>query len=100
MGTENNPLGQFLEVPGAKTALAVSAAKAGFSFEFVNEVRKHGNLGQGIYVDPGRDVVGVYFSTYGYISPVNDTVVAWFCTSDGSNHEGTIARAIVKRLKQ
>jgi len=24
---------------------------------------KHGNLGQGIYVDPGRDVVGVYYST-------------------------------------
>jgi hypothetical protein len=61
---------------------------------------KHGNLGQGIYVDPGRDVIGVYFSTNGYISPVNDTVVAWSCTSDGSNHEGTMARAIVKRLKQ
>ncbi|MEL6767374.1 MAG: serine hydrolase domain-containing protein [Pseudomonadota bacterium] len=28
---------------------------------------KHGNLYQGIYVDPGRDVVGVFFST----SPVN-----------------------------
>jgi hypothetical protein len=24
---------------------------------------KHGNLAQGIYVDPARDVVGVYFST-------------------------------------
>lgn len=28
---------------------------------------KHGNLYQGIYTDPGRDVVGVYFAT----SPVN-----------------------------
>jgi hypothetical protein len=48
----------------------------------------------------GRDVIGVYFSTNGYISPVNDTVVAWSCTSGGSNHEGTMARAIVKRLEQ
>jgi len=28
---------------------------------------KHGNLGQGIYIDPKRDFVGVYFSTNGYI---------------------------------
>jgi CubicO group peptidase (beta-lactamase class C family) len=43
MGTENNPLAQFLDVPGAKTTLPVSAAKAGFSFEFVNEARKYFN---------------------------------------------------------
>lgn len=30
---------------------------------------KHGNLGQGIYIDPERDFVGVYFSTNGYIPP-------------------------------
>jgi hypothetical protein len=48
MSTENNSLGKFLEVPGAKTTLPVSAAKEGFSFEFVNEARKHGILGQGI----------------------------------------------------
>lgn len=30
---------------------------------------KHGNLGQGIYIDPARDFVGVYFSTNGYIPP-------------------------------
>jgi hypothetical protein len=53
-----------------------------------------------IYLDPGRDVISVYFSTNGYISPVNNTVVAWFFTSYGSNHEGTMARAIVKRLNQ
>ena len=33
---------------------------------------KHGNLAQGIYVDPGRDVVGVYFSTNGYIAPYGE----------------------------
>jgi CubicO group peptidase (beta-lactamase class C family) len=43
MSTENNPLAQFLDVPGAKTTLPVSAAKAGFSFEFVNEARKYFN---------------------------------------------------------
>jgi hypothetical protein len=34
-----------------------------------------------------------------YISPATDTVVAWFCTSDGTNQEETMARAIVKSLK-
>jgi len=48
MSTQDNPLATFLEVPGAKTTLPVSAAKEGFSFEFVNEARKHGNLGQGL----------------------------------------------------
>ena len=33
---------------------------------------KHGNLGQGIYIDPGRDFVGVYFSTNGYIPPYGE----------------------------
>lgn len=33
-----------------------------------------------------------------YISPATDTVVAWFCTSDGNNQEETMARAIVKKL--
>jgi hypothetical protein len=31
---------------------------------------KHGNLGQGIYIDPERDFVGVYFSTNGYAPPM------------------------------
>ena len=39
---------------------------------------KHGNLGQGIYVDPGRDVVGVYFSTNGYIAPYGEDKMAGF----------------------
>jgi CubicO group peptidase (beta-lactamase class C family) len=33
---------------------------------------KHGNLGQGIYIDPERDFVGVYFSTNGYIPPYGE----------------------------
>jgi hypothetical protein len=34
-----------------------------------------------------------------YISPATDTVVAWFCTSDGTNQEETMARAIVKAIQ-
>ena len=33
---------------------------------------KHGNLGQGIYIDPMRDFVAVYFSTNGYIPPYGE----------------------------
>jgi CubicO group peptidase (beta-lactamase class C family) len=33
---------------------------------------KSGNLCQGIYVDPGRDVVGVYFSTNPYVPPYGE----------------------------
>jgi CubicO group peptidase (beta-lactamase class C family) len=33
---------------------------------------KHGNLGQGIYIDPARDFVGIYFSTNGYIAPYGE----------------------------
>lgn len=33
-----------------------------------------------------------------YISPATDTVVAWFCTSDGKNQEEAMVRAIVKKL--
>jgi CubicO group peptidase (beta-lactamase class C family) len=43
-----------------------------FQFDAVFEdgaLWKHGNLGQGIYIDPARDFVGVYFSTNGYIPP-------------------------------
>jgi hypothetical protein len=39
---------------------------------------KHGNLGQGIYVDAGRDVVGVYFSTNGYIAPYGEDKMPGF----------------------
>jgi hypothetical protein len=46
-----------------------------FQFDAVFEdgaLWKHGNLGQGIYIDPGRDFVGVYFSTNGYIPPYGE----------------------------
>jgi CubicO group peptidase (beta-lactamase class C family) len=33
---------------------------------------KHGNLGQGIYIDPARDFVGVYFSNNPYIPPYGE----------------------------
>jgi CubicO group peptidase (beta-lactamase class C family) len=39
---------------------------------------KHGNLAQGIYVDPGRDVVGVYFSTNGYVAPYGEDKMPGF----------------------
>jgi CubicO group peptidase (beta-lactamase class C family) len=39
---------------------------------------KHGNLAQGIYVDPGRDVVGVYFSTNSYIPPYGEDKMPGF----------------------
>jgi len=39
---------------------------------------KHGNVGQGIYVDPGREVVGVYFSTNGYICPYGEDKMPGF----------------------
>jgi CubicO group peptidase (beta-lactamase class C family) len=39
---------------------------------------KHGNLGQGIYIDPARDFVGVYFSTNGYIPPYGEDKMPGF----------------------
>lgn len=39
---------------------------------------KHGNLGQGIYIDPKRDFVGVYFSTNGYIPPYGEDKMPGF----------------------
>lgn len=46
-----------------------------FQFDAVFEdgaLYKHGNVGQGIYIDPARDFVGVYFSTNGYIPPYGE----------------------------
>jgi len=46
-----------------------------FQFDAVFEdgaLWKHGNVGQGIYIDPKRDFVGVYFSTNGYIPPYGE----------------------------
>lgn len=38
---QDDPLKEYLAVPGAKTTLPVEAAKEPFSFEFVNEARKY-----------------------------------------------------------
>ncbi len=50
-----------------------------FQFDAVFEdgaLWKHGNLGQGIYIDPKRDFVGVYFSSNGYIPPYGEDKMA------------------------
>ncbi|WP_412470104.1 MULTISPECIES: serine hydrolase domain-containing protein [unclassified Halobacteriovorax] len=39
---------------------------------------KHGNIGQGIYIDPKRDFVGVYFSTNGYVAPYGEDKMPGF----------------------
>jgi len=39
---------------------------------------KHGNLGQGIYIDPARDFVGVYYSTNGYLPPYGEDKMPGF----------------------
>ena len=39
---------------------------------------EHGSLAQGICVDPGRDVVGVYFSTNGYVPPYGEDKMRGF----------------------
>ena len=49
--------------------------KASYQFDFVFEdgaLYKHGNMGQGIYIDPERDFVGVYFSTTPYVPPYGE----------------------------
>lgn len=33
---------------------------------------KHGNIGQGIYIDPERNFVGVYYSSNGYVPPYGE----------------------------
>jgi CubicO group peptidase (beta-lactamase class C family) len=52
-----------------------------FQFDAVFEdgaLWKHGNLGQGIYIDPARDFVGVYFSTNGYVPPYGEDKLAGY----------------------
>ena len=39
---------------------------------------KHGNIGQGIYIDPARDFVGVYYSTNGYVPPYGEDKMPGF----------------------
>ncbi len=60
---------------GQKEDFGESPLMNSFQFDGVFEdgaLWKHGNLGQGIYIDPARDFVGVYFSTNGYIPPYGE----------------------------
>jgi CubicO group peptidase (beta-lactamase class C family) len=60
---------------GQKDDFGESPLMNSFQFDGVFEdgaLWKHGNLGQGIYIDPARDFVGVYFSTNGYIPPYGE----------------------------
>ena len=60
---------------GQKADFGESPMMNSYQFDGVFEdgaLWKHGNLGQGIYIDPARDFVGVYYSTNGYIPPYGE----------------------------
>jgi hypothetical protein len=60
---------------GQKADFGESPLMNSYQFDGVFEdgaLWKHGNLGQGIYIDPARDFVGVYYSTNGYIPPYGE----------------------------
>jgi CubicO group peptidase (beta-lactamase class C family) len=62
---EEQAMGLFGEKP----------VKGSYQFDFIFEdgaMYKHGNLGQGIYIDPDRDFVGVYFSITPYVPPFGE----------------------------
>ncbi|WP_421903316.1 serine hydrolase domain-containing protein [Maridesulfovibrio sp.] len=62
---ENQSIGLFGEKP----------IKGSHQFDFIFEdgaMYKHGNTGQGIYIDPDRDFVGVYFSSAPYVPPYGE----------------------------
>lgn len=65
---EKQAMGLFNEKP----------IKSSYQFDFIFEdgaLYKHGNLGQGIYIDPERDFVGVYFSITPYVPPFGEIKV-------------------------
>jgi CubicO group peptidase (beta-lactamase class C family) len=67
-------------VGGAKERQAIGLfnekpVKSSYQFDFIfadGAMYKHGNMGQGIYIDPERDFVGVYFSTTPYVPPYGE----------------------------
>ncbi len=62
---EEQALGLFAERP----------VKGAYQFDFIFEdgaLYKHGNTGQGIYIDPERDFVGVMFSATPYVPPYGE----------------------------
>lgn len=49
--------------------------KGAYQFDFFFEdgaMYKHGNTGQGIFIDPGRDFAAVYFSATPYVKPYGE----------------------------
>jgi CubicO group peptidase (beta-lactamase class C family) len=62
---EEQALGLFKEAP----------VKGAYQFDFIfadGALYKHGNTGQGMYIDPERDFVAVYFSATPYIAPYGE----------------------------
>lgn len=62
---EKQAIGLFQEAP----------VKSAYQFDFIFEdgaLYKHGNTGQGIYIDPERDFVGVYFAATPYVAPYGE----------------------------
>lgn len=62
---EKQAIGLFAEKP----------IKGAYQFDFMFEdgaMYKHGNTGQGIYVDPERDFAAVYFSATPYVAPYGE----------------------------
>lgn len=62
---EKQALGLFAEKP----------VKGAYQFDFIFEdgaLYKHGNTGQGIYIDPERDFVAVMFSATPYVPPYGE----------------------------
>ena len=62
---EEQALGLFAEKP----------VKGAYQFDFIFDdgaLYKHGNTGQGIYIDPERDFVAVMFSATPYVSPYGE----------------------------
>ncbi|CAM4359237.1 serine hydrolase domain-containing protein [Vibrio agarivorans] len=60
---------------GFKADFVDSPLSNTFQFDAVfgdGALYKHGNLGQGIYIDPKRDFVGVYFSSNPYVAPYGE----------------------------
>lgn len=65
---------------GAKEAQAIGLfaerpVKGAYQFDFIFEdgaLYKHGNTGQGIYIDPERDFVAVMFSATPYVPPYGE----------------------------
>ena len=62
---EDQAIGLFAEKP----------LKGAYQFDFIFEdgaMYKHGNTGQGIYIDPERDFAAVYFSATPYVAPYGE----------------------------